>query len=71
MTPSLRSAISTGLNMEREWNQRMFIVGYHGAYQKVPPLNYRLVRAAHMAQMAVRERVALTIAPWLEPPECL
>ena len=65
MTTVLR-AIQVGFNMEVEHNERMRLCGYHGDHRPVPPPGYRLLRAAHMGQMAARERVALFIAPWLD-----
>jgi hypothetical protein len=64
---NIKRAIEVGLNSEREWNAQMRVAGWHAGHVIVPPLRYRLGRAAHMGFMAIRENVACAIAPWLDP----
>lgn len=64
---TLAEAVKSGWSLERDWNVRMFVAGYHAGYLEIPPLGYRLKRALHMTQMTVRENIAIAIAPWLDP----
>lgn len=65
--PSIAEALDIGFNMEVDWNAQQMLIGYSFLRLPIPSLRYRLFRAAHMAQMAGRENLALAIAPWLEP----
>jgi hypothetical protein len=64
---TIAESIRVAFNSEQEWNKRMLVAGYHAGYLPVPPLRYRIVRAAHLSLMVARENVALAIAPWLDP----
>jgi len=64
---TIADAIKVGLTSEQDWNARMFVAGYHAGYLEIPPLGYRLMRAAHLSIMTARENLAIAIAPWLDP----
>lgn len=67
--PALYREAFYSIMNESIWNERMREKGYYAAQLPVPPLKTRLRRMCRSWVFVTREKLALKIAPWLEPDD--